>query len=181
MTRITTGTAKNKVLKSPDIPGFQAVQEVAKLAVFAMLGDSIIESTCLDLFAGSGNIGIEALSRGASWCDFVDINRKSVEVIEKNLINCQLQEKAEIHQQEVAKFVANAEKTYDIVFLDPFYADIKHKYLMELLPEVLNPQGSAIFFHGESLDMEDLLKKANLKITDNRRYGKCFVDFLGLS
>ena len=145
MARITTGTAKNKTLKSPDILDFRAVQEVAKSAVFSVIGDQIQESTCLDLFAGGGNMGIEALSRGASFCDFVDSNRKSVEVIEQNLINCQLLEKAEIHQQEAAKFVANTEKTFDIIFLDPFYNDIKHKYLMEMLSEILNPQGIVIF------------------------------------
>jgi 16S rRNA (guanine(966)-N(2))-methyltransferase RsmD len=181
MTRITTGTAKNKVLKSPDIPGFQAVQEISKLAVFSMLGEKIQGSICLDLFSGSGNMGIEALSRGAAWCDFVDSNRVSVDTIKYNLSNCQFLDNAEVHHQESAKFAANTEKTYDIVFLDPFYADIKHKYLMEVLSEILNPKGIVIFFHGNNLDITDILKKTTFTKTDTRRYGKCLVDFLELS
>ncbi len=178
MTRVTTGSAKNKNLISPDIPEFRAVQEIAKSAVFSVLGEEIVNSNCLDLFAGSGNMGIEALSRGAAWCDFVDANKKSVEAIEKNLINCGLREKAEIYKQEAVKFVANAPEKYEFIFLDPFYADVKHKYLMELLPEILDENGIIVFFHGENLEVSDLLEKSSVKIFDSRKYGKCFVDFL---
>ena len=90
MLRITSGTAKNKKIRVPKIQEFQAVQEVAKLAIFSMLGEKVVDATCLDLFAGSGNMGIEALSRGAKWCDFVDKNRKSTDVIKENLVNAEV-------------------------------------------------------------------------------------------
>jgi len=178
VTRITTGSAKNKNLVSPNIPDFRAIQEVAKSAVFSVLGEKVVNSNCLDLFAGSGNMGIEALSRGASWCDFVDVNEKSVRAIEKNLIICNLKEKAGVYKQEAVKFVADTPSRYDLIFLDPSYSDVKHKYLMELLPEVLNENGIIVFFHGNNLNIDDLLEKSSAKVFDSRKYGKCFVDFL---
>ena len=178
MTRVTTGTAKNKKLAMPKIPEFRAIQDVAKMAVFSILGDLVTDATCLDLFAGSGNMGIEALSRGASYCDFVDSDKESVNSMEKNLKNTDLMEKAEIHRQEAVKFVANTSKKYDLVFLDPFYKDVKHKYLIALLQESLNPGGIVVFFHGDNLEMPSLLEKTAFQIIESRRYGKSHVDFL---
>lgn len=183
MVRITTGKAKNRKLRSPKIPEFRAVQEVAKSAVFSILEDKTANAVCLDLFAGSGNLGIEALSRGATYCDFVDENRKAIKTIEKNLraTGFNHPETAQIHQQEAVKFVADSPREYDIVFADPFYKDVKHKFLMELLQETLAPQGVVIFFHGENLDMEQLIKKTDFRIAESRRYGKSYVDFLILT
>ncbi|MBD3366410.1 16S rRNA (guanine(966)-N(2))-methyltransferase RsmD [candidate division WWE3 bacterium] len=178
MLRITTGTAKNRKLKTPKIPKFRAVQEVAKQAVFAVLAEKTSGATCLDLFAGSGNMGIEALSRGANWCDFVDEDGRATKAIEQNLKTTNLQQKAEVHQKEAVKFVADCPRTYDIIFADPFYSDHKHKFLMELLPETLNENGVVVFFHEEGIDMAKLLEKSVLQSVDSRRYGKSFVDFL---
>ena len=180
MLRITTGKAKNKKLKTPNIPEFQAVQEVAKLAIFSILGEKVHGAECLDLFAGSGNMGIEALSRGASKADFVDENSKAIKTIQKNLRNCNLSENATIHQMEAVKFIADTPEKYDIIFIDPFYKDVKHRFLMELLQEIIKENGIIIFFHGENLDMEDLIKKTKFKVIESRRYGKSHVDFLTL-
>jgi len=79
--RIITGTAKNRKLKAPNIEDFRAVQEIAKSSLFSILGEKIKNAVCLDLFSGSGNLGIEALSRGAKRCDFVDENPKCASVI----------------------------------------------------------------------------------------------------
>ena len=176
--RITTGTAKNKRLKCPKIPDFRAVQEIAKSAIFSILGESVLGATCLDLFAGSGNMGIEALSRGASWCDFVDENPKSTQAIEKNLQNTGLVERADVYKDEAVKFVGNCPNFYDIVFVDPFYDDVKHKFLMEMLQEAISDKGIVVFLHGDKMNMENLIKKTDFKVVESRKYGKSCVDFL---
>ncbi len=178
--RITTGIAKNKRLKAPAIDGFRAVQEVAKSSVFSILGEKIVGAVCLDLFAGSGNMGLEALSRGAEWCDFVDDNYFSCEVIKENIINCGFLEKAEVTRKEAAKYVVNTEKTYDIVFLDPFYQDIAHKFLVSNLENILNKDGVIIFFHGENLDLKTLVEGSGLNIMEERKFGKSFYTILSL-
>jgi len=176
--RITTGTAKNKRLKAPDIEGFRAVQEVAKSSVFSILGEKILGAVCLDLFAGSGNMGLEALSRGAEWCDFVDENYFSSKAIEENVVNCGFLEKSEVIRKESAKYVVNTEKTYDIVFLDPFYDDTTHKFLVSNLKHILNEGGVVVFFHGENLDMNTLTEDSGLNIMEERKFGKSFFTIL---
>ncbi len=178
MVRITTGKAKNKKLESPEIPGYQGVKEKVKMAIFAILEDHVKEATCLDLFAGSGNLGIEALSRGADYCDFVDKNWEAVKTIQKNLKETEFLENSDVHQQESVKFVSDAPSKYDIIFMDPFYKDVKHKYLMELLPEILNPKGVVVFLHGEDLNIKSVLQNSNLNVVDSRKYGKTFVEFM---
>ena len=176
--RITTGIAKNKKLKAPSIEGFRAVQEVAKSSVFSILGDKVPESMCLDLFSGSGNMGLEALSRGAEWCDFVDSNYFSCEAIRENIVNCGFLEKAEVIRKEAAKYVVNTEKTYDIIFLDPFYDDTNHKFLVSNLENILNKDGLIVFFHGENLDLKSLIEGTGLNIMEERKFGKSFFTIL---
>ena len=178
--RITTGIVKNKRLKAPEIEGFRAVQEVAKSSVFSILGEKVLGAVCLDLFSGSGNMGLEALSRGAGWCDFVDENYLAVESVKENIANCGFTEKSEVERRESAKFVVNAPRTYDIIFLDPFYEDTSQKYLVSNLEHILNKDGAVIFFHGEKLDLEKLIEGNNLKIVDERKFGKSFFTILKL-
>jgi len=178
--RITTGTAKNKRLKAPDIEDFRAVQEIAKSSLFSILGDKIEGSTCLDLYSGSGNLGIEALSRGAAWCDFVDDNYYSVQAIESNLVNCGFLDKSEVLRKEAVKFVLNAPRNYDVVFIDPFYKETAHKHLLSNLENILNKDAIIVFFHGDNLILKGLITDTNLKIVDERKFGKSYFTLLTL-
>ena len=176
--RITTGTVKNKRLRAPDIENFRAVQEVAKSSVFSILGEKVLGAICLDLFSGSGNMGLEALSRGAKWCDFVVQNYLAVESIRENVANCGFTENSEVERKESAKFVVNAHRTYEIIFLDPFYEDTSHKHRVSNLAGILNEDGVVIFFHGENLDLENLIQDTDLNIEDKRKFGKSFFTIL---
>ncbi|HLD51175.1 16S rRNA (guanine(966)-N(2))-methyltransferase RsmD [candidate division WWE3 bacterium RIFOXYC1_FULL_40_10] len=178
MIRVTTGTAKNKKLIAPNIEGFRAVQDVAKLALFSILGDKIIGAECLDLFAGSGSVGIEALSRGAAYCDFVDENPKAVEAIEVNLRNCGFEENCEIHRKNAAKFTGDTDKKYDVIFADPFYDDTKHVFLFSNIEMVLEDNGVVVFFHAPETDIQANLAKTTLKIIDQRKFGKSVFSVL---
>ncbi len=178
--RITSGIVKNKKLKAPDIEGFRAVQEIAKLALFSILGEKVEGAICLDLFAGSGNLGLEALSRGAAWCDFVDEHYNSIKVIRENVKNCardfpDFEEKSEIIRDNAVKFTSEVKKTYDIIFLDPFYSDTSHVFLMKNLQEILGGNGIIAFFHGENLDIEKVIKDTSLVVTTERKFGKSLV------
>jgi 16S rRNA (guanine966-N2)-methyltransferase len=92
-----------------------------KGAIFSSLGDAVVGARVLDLFAGSGALGIEALSRGASSAVFVETNQQSVAVIERNLAKTNL--KGRVRQQDVFDFLQHASgaETFDIVFADPPY------------------------------------------------------------
>lgn len=179
MLRITTGTAKNRRLNTPNIEGYRGVQEIVKQAVFSILGEEIKNKACLDLFAGSGNVGLEALSRGAASCDFVDEHPEAVRVIEENAIKCGFDEnQVQIIRNHAVKFVGNTENKYDIIFLDPFYHDTSHIFLMKNIEEILNKNGTVVFFHGEQLDINKIIKDTELKVVDTRKFGKSFFTIL---
>jgi len=178
MLRVSSGIAKNRQLKAPNIEGFRAVQEIAKQSLFSILGDKIVGAVCLDLFAGSGNLGIEALSRGASWCDFVDSNKECVETIGLNLHNCGFLEMSEVSGKDAVKFVSKTPKTYDIIFVDPFYDTTSHIFLTKNLERILCKNGVIAFFHGENLDIDNLIKGTGLKADDERKFGESVFTLL---
>jgi 16S rRNA (guanine966-N2)-methyltransferase len=176
--RIITGSAKNRKLKAPEIEGFRAVQEVAKSALFSILGEKIVGAVCLDLYAGSGNLGLEALSRGAQWCDFVDENPQSSRVIEENIVKCGFIEKAHMYRKDALKYVCDFSRNYDVIFIDPWYKTTTHKFLVSNLEKILSGRGIAAFFHGEELDLETLILETGLDIVDKRKFGKSFLTLL---
>jgi 16S rRNA (guanine966-N2)-methyltransferase len=105
--------------------GVRPTMDRVKAAIFSSLGDSVAGARVLDLFAGSGALGIEALSRGASSALFVEEDRQSVEIIERNLAKTKL--KGPVRQQDVFDFLPHVpgEETFQIVFADPPYEKTK--------------------------------------------------------
>lgn len=179
--RVSSGTAKGRVLKAPNIEGIRISQEIVRGAIFAILFDKIKNAKCLDLYAGSGSVGIEALSRGASSCDFVDSENESTKTIEENLKQTKLTENSQIFTQEVIKFIGSTQKKYDIVFLDPFYNDTAYKHIFKTLPMIMEKDAVIIFLHGKNIDIANYLANTSLTSFDQRKYGATIVDFLKLN
>lgn len=95
-----------------------------KEALFSSLASLGVQpERVLDLYAGSGGVGIEALSRGAKWCDFVDRDRIAAQTIRENLKQAGFADQTAVHQSTIESFVANVREPYDFVILDPPYAD----------------------------------------------------------
>jgi 16S rRNA (guanine(966)-N(2))-methyltransferase RsmD len=176
--RITTGTAKNKRLKTPEIEGFRAVQEVAKSAVFSIIGEEIIDAKCLDLFAGSGNMGLEALSRGAATCDFVDAARESIDAIKENIRNCGFEDRATVHWKEAVKYVKTCEKKYDLIFMDPFYDDTKQTFLLTNLERLAEKKAFLVIFNKVGIDLTDFAKFKSWSTISRRKFGMSQVRIL---
>lgn len=89
----------------------------------ALLSLDVEPDRILDLYAGTGNIGIEALSRGGTWADFVEQGRDQVNVIRTNLASTGFTDRARVHKSNVTSFIASARESYDFIILDPPYAD----------------------------------------------------------
>ncbi|MDO5137768.1 MAG: 16S rRNA (guanine(966)-N(2))-methyltransferase RsmD [Oscillospiraceae bacterium] len=120
--RVNTGTAKGRVIET--LPGEDLVRPTSqkvKEALFSALQFFIPGATMLDLFAGSGQMGIEALSRGASHCVFVDNSREAITVIKKNLNNTDLFSKATVAQMDAIRYIERASLKFDFIFADPPY------------------------------------------------------------
>jgi 16S rRNA (guanine(966)-N(2))-methyltransferase RsmD len=123
MLRVITGTAKGTLLKVPDT-GLRPATDLVRGAIFSMLENLTDDwSRVLDLFSGSGALGIEALSRGAEWVDFVDRERRCCDIIKQNLAKTRLAEKAHVYCSNVAKALTFLDKEYSIILIDPPYAD----------------------------------------------------------
>ena len=121
--KIISGKYKGRIIEGYDIVGTRPTQDRIKESLFAMIQNNIYDSVCLDLFTGSGNLGIEALSNGASKCIFVDINNKCIEVLKKNLRSI-LEESYQIYKldyNEALKMFKDKNIKFDIIFLDPPY------------------------------------------------------------
>jgi 16S rRNA (guanine966-N2)-methyltransferase len=128
--RVIAGEARGFRLKGPAGSFTRPMADKIKGALFSMLASLGVEpERVLDLYAGTGSIGIEALSRGADWADFVEQNPAAAAVVRANLTHTKFADRARVHQQSVGAFLAAAERSpaatvpYDLVILDPPYAD----------------------------------------------------------
>ena len=119
--RVITGTARGCVLK--ELEGLETRPTTGKVkeSMFSIIQFDIEGRRVLDLFAGTGQLGIEALSRGAAECVFVDRRADAVKLIRENVALCKLEDRAKIRQGEALPYLRSGEK-FDIVFLDPPYA-----------------------------------------------------------
>lgn len=116
--RVITGTARGRRLKEPQGMDIRPTTDMVKEAIFNIIQFEVEGRRVLDLFAGTGQMGIEALSRGAGSAVFVDESREAVKLINHNLEHCRLQ--AQVHQADSLKFLERCGK-FDLIFADPPY------------------------------------------------------------
>ena len=181
MIRVTSGIAKGRKLLLPKHQKVTAVKEKVKLAIFSIISDRVIGANCLDLYAGSGNLGIEALSRGASFCDFVDESKTSIDTIEKNLKTTGLSDHANAIWDDSLKYLANTQSRYDIIFADPYYSEENQRHLIKLVVSKLTPYGYFFLLtsseHSTRELPNDVIKNTHIEI---RNYGKTLVTIISL-
>ena len=121
--RIITGTARGIQLETLDGEATRPTAERVKEAIFSMIQFDLVDATVLDLFAGSGQMGLEALSRGAEKAHMIDKAAGAVNIIKKNAQKCRLFDRCRIVTSDYADFIrsANGKYKYDFIFLDPPY------------------------------------------------------------
>jgi 16S rRNA (guanine(966)-N(2))-methyltransferase RsmD len=153
-----------------------------KEAVFNILGDTIVNSQVLDLFAGTGSVGIEALSRGAEQAVFVEKHPKALATIRTNLRRTALGADARVVRADVFKFLARTPKPFDLIYVaPPQYQALWSKALLALdaVPGWLSPEGLVIvqIFPKEF----EPLSLTSLRLSEQRKYGStllCFYEAL---
>lgn len=173
--RVITGSAKGLPLKVPPLVSRPTTDRV-KEAIFSILGNVLESAKVLDLFAGSGALGIEALSRGANDCVFVERDRQAVQVIKENLKKTRLETRARVIQSDVFAFVKNAQD-FDLVFADPPYADDGANLATDLLAasdwgKVLKKNGLLVI---ECEARGDMPTVENIELLIQRDYGRSRV------
>lgn len=120
--RVIGGSAKGRRLRTTRGEEMRPTTDMARRTIFDILGDRVHDARVLDLFAGAGTLGIEALSRGARVATFVELDRRACEAIDANLRETQFDDRARVRRADVLRFIARAADTpFDLVFLDPPY------------------------------------------------------------
>ncbi len=175
--RVIAGTYGGRSLKAPPGAATRPTSDRVREALFSILGDRVPGARVLDLFAGSGALGLEALSRGADSVTFVDDAAAAIRAVKANLET--LGAGANVQRIDALRFLAAASgkgAQYDLVFLDPPYRQAERlaRLLSEALPAVLAPGAVAV---AESDRRAPLA--LNLPLHDERRYGDTLIRIYG--
>ena len=179
--RVIAGSAGGIRLVVPK-RGVRPTMDRVKAAIFSSLGDAVIDAHVLDLFAGSGALGIEALSRGAFSAVFVEEDPQSSKIIESNLVRTKLQ--GRVREQDVFDFLrhASSAEKFQIIFADPPYETTKHgeRYIEKLLcneelPALLASRGVLVL---EKRPHETLPEAKHWRVLRQKRYGATETLFL---
>jgi 16S rRNA (guanine966-N2)-methyltransferase len=166
--RIIAGVAKGRRLARP-VEGTRPFMDRNREALFSSLGDLVVDAAVLDLFAGTGSLGLEALSRGASRATFVEWNPPAVVVLRENVAAVGLG--GDVIPSDVSDFIAHSRGAFDMVFVDPPYelplASVQE--VLEQLVDLLNP--SAVVVLHRRAGEGDLQAPQALDLTWERQYG----------
>lgn len=177
--RIISGTAKGMRIAS--VPGdtTRPITDRVKEALFNILGIDVIESRFLDLFGGTGSVGIEALSRGATFCRFLDKSSKAVSIIKENLAHTRLAEKAQVLNSDALRyFQTKPDEPFDYIYIAP--PQYKQMWITALKQVDENPQWLVddawviVQIHPVEYEKVEL---TNLLEFEERKYGSTLLVF----
>jgi len=175
--RITSGTFKSRIIKAPG--GIRPTLDNVRKAIFDILGGSVDGVKVLDLFAGSGALGLEALSRGALSCVFVDNSRSSVKAIRENLEALAPHAGQVVYADSLAAIrrFAGEGTRFDFIFMDPpYYKELAKKSLSLLADcDILSETGVAVIEHSKHAPLPTI--SGGLKLLRTARYGDTLVSF----
>lgn len=152
--RVIAGFAKGVPLKTPD--GFQTrpTTDRIKEAMFSIIHFDIPGAKVLDLFGGTGQLGIEALSRGAASAVFVDASQAACKLIRENLKKTKLEDNSKVLQNDYEMFLNNSAEKFDIIFLDPPYAEKFLENSLNLITEIDILQRNGIIITERSIEKD---------------------------
>jgi 16S rRNA (guanine966-N2)-methyltransferase len=179
--RVIGGTLKGRKLATMRGKTVRPTANRLREAIFNILADRVEKAVVLDLFAGTGALGIEALSRGAQSAVFVDNSKSAIAILKKNIRYCAIHENATLIKWDVLKnlkFIKSFDPAFDLVFLDPPYnKDCLKPVLNNIYRNAILAKGACLVI--EHSDTEPVpMEIPVFNITDERSYGRTLVSFL---
>lgn len=172
--RVISGTAKSLRLKTVEGMGTRPTQDRIKETLFNMLSSDIGGCAFLDIFSGSGGIGIEALSRGARKAVFIEKDRKAMQCVKDNLKHTKLDQNAQVITSDAISAIRSLQEkkeTFDFIFMDPPYGkELEKQVLLELMHTNLYDEQTVIIVESD-LDTEfDYLEGSDLEVYKVKKY-----------
>ena len=142
--RVITGKARGIVLKTPNGMATRPTADRVKEAIFSIIQFDVATSNVLDLFGGTGQLGIEALSRGANRAVFIDEREDACKLIKENLKRTKLESFARVIRSDYMSYLKNCKEKFDIILLDPPYAEVFLENSLKMITEIDILQSSGI-------------------------------------
>lgn len=179
--RIISGTARGTKLYTLEGLNTRPTLDRVKESIFNIIQNEISDAVVLDLFAGSGAIGLEAASRGAKKVILCDKTRDAIQIINKNIIKTHLEKKVEVHNCDFKTCLEKLKGTkIDLIYLDPPYnTDFIQKSLKMIINLELINDNSLIIAETDQIErVLEELKELKLELVDKRKYGRADVIFL---
>ncbi len=177
--RVISGIARGRRLRSVPGDSTRPITDRTKESLFNIIGRDINGATFLDLFAGTGSVGIEALSRGAKYVLFIDNNQKAIRTIKENLAHTGLERGAEVRRIDAFRLIKEiADQTYDYIYIaPPQYKDLWKKALLtlDIYPDWLSDD-AWIIVQIDPIEY-DTIRLNHLIEFDQRRYGSTLLVF----
>ena len=171
--RVITGMARGRVLSAPDNNDIRPTSDKVKESVFSAINFDLEGAVFLDLFAGTGQMGIEAISRGASQAIFVDASAKAIELVRKNLDVTGFFKLSQLVNMTAEAFLKNTKNVFDIVYIDPPFDKVDINELLVLAVAKMSNQG--IILVESSLDTQLGAQFGGFEIAKVYKYGKVKV------
>ena len=172
--RIISGTYGGRKLDAPDGSRTHPMSERARGAMFNSLGGLVADAEVLDAFAGTGAVGLEALSRGAAHATFIERDRVAQKVLAANITTLGVEAQAKLVRTTVGNWLETVkDQEFDLIFVDPPYHDPQLSTASKLL-SLLKPGGLMILSHP---GRGEVPTKNGVVVVDNRSYGNAFLTF----
>ena len=173
--RVVSGTARGTALKTPDGMATRPTTDRVKEAMFSIIQFDLPGAKVLDLFGGSGQLGIEALSRGAKSAVFVDFAPAACKLMEENLKRTKLQEKGRVVRSDYLSYLKNCREKFDIILLDPPYAEKFLENALNFITEIDILQTNGIIVAERPLEKELLLDFPGYSRSRDYKYGSTLL------
>ena len=179
--RVIAGSARGTKLNTIDDVSTRPTLDRVKEPLFSIIQNYIYGSNVLDLFAGSGALGIETLSRGANHCVFCDSSFKTINILKENISKTHMDEKSTVIAMDYKKCLESQKEKFDIVFIDPPYKkDIAVDAIKRIINLKLLAENAIIILETdeEERELNELKDIKELEVYDKRKYGRVKLLFL---
>lgn len=171
MLRVIAGELGGRSLQSPSTTKTRPVTDKTRAAIFSTIGEAVKEAKVLDLYAGSGALGIEALSRGAASLDLVESSHQAQKIIATNLKDLAIDKLARLHHSSAEHYLKSDQGQYDLIFFDPPYAKFEVG-LAEAARDLLKSDGVLVVSCSSKTDYRPS------SMIDQRVYGDTMITYL---
>jgi 16S rRNA (guanine966-N2)-methyltransferase len=179
--RIIAGELKGRKLFTPNVNTIRPTSDKVKESIFSMIAEYLEDAIVIDLFSGTGNLGLEAISRGASRCYFGDKSKESLDLTLKNIAHCKVQDRSILFHGDFERVLARIQEKADIIFLDPPYRDgLLDKCLNQIHEmSILKEDGIIVAEHGADEQLPEIVY--GFRKIKERRYGTIAISIYAVN